>query len=193
MQQLRSVFSGAAVASGLLGALLVDAPANAAVYDFSFGAGVYGTITTGAAAADPGYQLVTGLTFDLLSGETSQGSDFSFMNQVASELETTAAYNPTTQAFINHYEGGDFDDLGNFSLPAPVEITPGAFSLGSSGLSGSVFLGSGLEYFDIQASLVILEPLPLPVPEPATWAMVTMGFLALGLAGYRAKTSQVVS
>ncbi len=144
MQQLRSVFSCAAVASGLLGALLVDAPANAAVYDFSFWAGVYGTITTGAAAADPGYQLVTGLTFDLLSGETSQGSDFSFMNQVASELETTAAYNPTTQAFINHYEGGDFDDLGNFSLPAPVEITPGAFSLGSSGLSGSVVLSSGL-------------------------------------------------
>jgi len=30
-----------------------------------------------------------------------------------------------------------------------------------------------------------VEGLPSPVPEPSTWAMMVLGFLGLGFAGYR--------
>jgi PEP-CTERM motif len=36
--------------------------------------------------------------------------------------------------------------------------------------------------------------LPSPVPEPSTWAMMVLGFLGLGFAGYRgAKTKAVAA
>lgn len=60
---------------------------KAATFDFSFGSGVDGTFTTGAVSpTDPGYHLVTGLTFDLLSGTDLNGNPFSFTGLVASTL-----------------------------------------------------------------------------------------------------------
>jgi PEP-CTERM motif len=39
-----------------------------------------------------------------------------------------------------------------------------------------------------------VEGLPSPVPEPSTWAMMVLGFLGLGFAGYcRAKTKAVAA
>jgi cholinesterase len=35
--------------------------------------------------------------------------------------------------------------------------------------------------------------LPSPVPEPSTWAMVLLGFLGLGFAGYRSARTKVVA
>jgi hypothetical protein len=43
-------------------------PASADVWSFSFGPTAYGTFTTGAAAVDPSYFLITDLTFTLLAG-----------------------------------------------------------------------------------------------------------------------------
>jgi hypothetical protein len=108
-------------------AVFTGASAQAAVFDFSFGPGVIGTFTTGAAAADPGFDLITGLTFGLLSGTDLSGVHFSFANEVASDFAAGAAFDPTTAAFINHSEGSTFDDIGGFGLP-DAEISGISFS-----------------------------------------------------------------
>src|SRR5260370_28166887 len=107
----------AAAALCLAGHVLTTAPARAAVFDFSFGPDAFGTFTTGAAAADPGYDLITGLTFDVLTGVDENNVPFSFTNEVGSGFEPGAAFNPTTDAFINHFAGGTFPDIGGFLTP----------------------------------------------------------------------------
>jgi hypothetical protein len=61
-------------------------PAKAEVFDFSFSKMSYGTFTTGAVGTDPGYELITGLTFALLSGRDEDAEHFSFTNVVALRL-----------------------------------------------------------------------------------------------------------
>jgi hypothetical protein len=38
-----------------------------------------------------------------------------------------------------------------------------------------------------------VEGLPSPVPEPSTWAMMVLGFLGLGFAGYRRVRTKAVA
>jgi len=97
-----------AIAAAVTG-LICGRPASAAVFDFSFGPDasgqvVDGTFTTGAASpTDPGYNLVTDMTFFLLffvpttSGPTRVGG-----SAAVRSLATGAAFNPRTDAFINH-------------------------------------------------------------------------------------------
>jgi hypothetical protein len=164
-------------------AVFTGASAQAAVFDFSFGPGVIGTFTTGAAAADPGFDLITGLTFGLLSGTDLSGVHFSFANEVASDFAAGAAFDPTTAAFINHSEGSTFDDIGGFGLP-DAEISGISFSQHSTSLEGNLELAP----FAVHGPLEIAEEVgavPAPVPEPSTWAMMLIGFAGLGFAGYK--------
>jgi hypothetical protein len=55
-----------AAAPSCLACVFANAPAKADVFESSFGSDAMGTFTTGAAANDPGYELITGLTFDVL-------------------------------------------------------------------------------------------------------------------------------
>jgi hypothetical protein len=103
----------AAVISCLTG-VFANASAKADVFDFNFGPDAMGTFTTGPAANDPGYELITGLTFDALSGSTDSGIQFAFNDVVAKDLQPGAAFNPTTGAFINHAAGQTFNNIGFF-------------------------------------------------------------------------------
>ena len=142
-----------------LTAAFADAPARADVFDFSFGPGVSGTFTTGAAAADAGYELITGLTFDLLSGKYIDGFAFSFTDVVGKDFEPGAAFNPASGAFINHAGGGAYDDVGDFFVaPAPGatgSIGGASFAHGSYSLAGVVISDSGNVDFTIDAPLAI--------------------------------------
>jgi hypothetical protein len=61
-----SVIYAATVAC--LAGVFASASVRPDVFDFSFGPQATGTFTTGAAANDPGYELITGLTFDVFKG-----------------------------------------------------------------------------------------------------------------------------
>jgi hypothetical protein len=176
-----------------LAGVFADAPAKAAVFDFSFGPDVFGTFTTGAASStDPGYDLITGLTFDLLSG--GPGSGINFSNLVTTSFATGAAFNPTTDAFVNHLGGVTSDDIGDFTIvvipnPVPgrppfsfIEVDGSSFSKGAQVFSAASFEMGGLGVpFSVQAPLTITS-----IPEPSTWAMMLIGFAGLGFVGYRA-------
>jgi hypothetical protein len=173
----------AAAVSCLVG-VFANASAQAEVFDFNFGPGVTGTFTTGASSpTDPGFDLITGLTFDLLSGDDDNDFPFSFTNLVASGFATDAAFNPTTAAFINHFAGMTFDDIGSFDLLPPDFVIDQSFSQDSRFIDGLV-VGDRFVAFSVFAPLVINE-LGTTVPEPSTWAMMLIGFAGLGFAGYQ--------
>jgi hypothetical protein len=112
---MRHASAVVAAAVFCLAGVFANGSARADVFDFSFGSGVSGTFTTGAAASDPGYELITGLTFDLLSGTYNDGFPFSFTNLVGQDFQPGAAFNPTTDAFINHATGALIVIWGAFS------------------------------------------------------------------------------
>ena len=103
---------GAAVVSCVAGVFAI-APAKADVFDFSFGAPscvneptspcASGRFATGNAASDPGFDLITGLTFNLLQGVAENGDFFSQTNLRAERRSRQGAAFQilTTDAFIN--------------------------------------------------------------------------------------------
>jgi hypothetical protein len=166
-----------------LAGVFANASAKADVFDFNFGLEASGTFTTGAAAPDPGFELITGLTFGVLSGQTEDGEKFAFKDVVGSDFAAGAAFDPTEEHFINHFGGGASDNIGRFLLPPSTEIDGPSFSVPGDELSGEI----QDESFRIGIPLTITRHLgtPTPVPEASTWAMMLFGFAGLGFLGYR--------
>jgi hypothetical protein len=175
-----------AAAVSCLAGVFANAPAKAAVFDFSFGPGAFGVFTTGAAAPnDPGYDLITGLTFDLLSGADFFGNKFSLTDLVGSDFQTGAAFNPTTGAFINHSFSHTIGDFTASGSGYTVTIFALSFSQKATYLSGLLKTD---EPFVVDTPLAVRKPtlgLAPSVPEPSTWAMMLLGFAGLALAGSR--------
>jgi hypothetical protein len=129
-----------------LASAFADGSARADVFGFSFGSGVSGTFTTGAAAADPGYQLITGLTFDLLSGVYEDGFPFSFTKVVGTGFKAGASFNPTTDEFTNDSAGGPDDGVGDFIVrdgPVFGSIQAESFMGQSQSLTGRLVNANG--------------------------------------------------
>jgi hypothetical protein len=92
--------------------LVVAAPASAStIYAFNFGGAAAGSFVTNGAAVDSGFELITSLTFDFVVTNDNVTHTGPF---TAISLESGAAYNPTTGAFINHFAGNSYDDIGLF-------------------------------------------------------------------------------
>jgi PEP-CTERM motif len=185
-----------AAAVSCLAGVFAIAPAKADLFDFSFGPGVSGTFTTGAAASDPGYRLITGLTFGLLSGVDDNDLPFSLANVVGKGFKPGAAFNPTTDEFTNDSPGGPNTDVGDFSVedgPVVGSIEGASFMERSHSLAGRlVFANGGIANFEIGAPLVITLKTATPVPEASTWAMLLLGFGGLGLAVRRRRLGAVL-
>jgi hypothetical protein len=124
MRRFACVSMSVAVTTWLITVALGTATATAGTFHFSFGTGAFGSFTTGAAAVDPGYELVTGLTFDELSGFYDYPPTFfEFTNQLATSLQPGAAFNPTTGAFINHFARDTYHDIeGSSRCPRLVNM-----------------------------------------------------------------------
>ncbi|HEY1863789.1 MAG TPA: PEP-CTERM sorting domain-containing protein [Roseiarcus sp.] len=191
-----SAVSAAAVVSCVV-AVFAIAPAKAGDFEFSFGAPscaneptspcVLGEFATGGAANDPGFELITGLHFNLLQGTAENGDFFSYADLRAEEFQAGAAFNPTTDAFINSGEV-PADNIGDLQVPfagGEFFIDGGSFAQSSGSFSGFFATADGPKPFKIEAPLVITRETAATVPEASTWVMLLLGFGGLGLAASR--------
>lgn len=172
----------------LVGLALAALPARAEIFQFDFSTRAQGTLTTAGGSLDPGYDLILNLTFDFLTGEDDGGDPVHIRNTAAINLQRGAAYNPTTGAFINHGSGGTVANIGDFDLPQGgiTKIDGSSFSADSMAVGGISI--EGVE-FQIPGALVI-TPVPSPIPELQTWAMLLMGFGGLVYSSRRKKLSR---
>jgi hypothetical protein len=169
--------------------LFANGPAKAATFNFSIGPNAVGTFTTfNGGSADPGYDLITTLTFDRLSGTEESGTPFSFTNVEATTFQVGAAFNPTTHAFVNHFLGDTFHDIGNFDLSNGVAIVGSPFGEPTP-LEGVV---NGTT-FSVNGRLVITPVVgnvgapPPATPLPAAFPLFATGLGALGLLSWHRK------
>src|SRR5689334_4987887 len=70
-----------------------------------------GSFTTGGPATDPGYDLLTSMTFDFITDDSGTVYSGPFTTTGPSPFETGAAYNPASGEFVNHFAGGTYDDF----------------------------------------------------------------------------------
>jgi hypothetical protein len=185
--------SGAPLVYGLC-LVFASAPAKADVFEFNFGPDVSGTFTTGAASSvDPGYELITGLTFTTFNPPNLKVIPPPG-NWVASHFQPDAAFNPSTDAFINHAGGKTVDDIGGFGITSVKNglikgiINGSSFEETSGSIDGRIAVRAYVEAFSVEAPLEISKSLT-PIPEPSTWAMMLLGLAGLGLTAFRTKPS----
>jgi hypothetical protein len=182
---------GARVTLALLSLGFAASAQASTIYNFTFtlsgGTNTTGSFTTdGASPLDPGYELLTSLTFDQLIGFPSGTSYGPF---TCTEFDPNAAYNPTTQTFINH-AGGEAhpEDVGELLFP---DIVNGYFlvynnvGFGKLGdpLSGDIYLVSANERVDFaRGTLASITPAATAaVPEPTSIALLASGLVGVVL------------
>jgi hypothetical protein len=97
-----------------------------------------GTFSTGTASTDDaGYFLLTGPTFTALRDVGVTGI-LNTGGLTTTSFEAGSAYDPTTQAFINHNGGVTFANIGNVVVSGstrPINLDP-SFVLGASFVQG---------------------------------------------------------
>ena len=107
-----------------------------------------------------------------------------------------------------YYDVATFDGFDSFSVASTFQLLANyqysviltTFTQAASGFQDGVpFQGFGHAFVDpvftidpsvaglysLQLSPGVLNALPSAVPEPSTWAMMLIGFVGLGFAGYR--------
>jgi phospholipase/lecithinase/hemolysin len=134
--------------------------------------------TDSAANLNPGYEALVpelqAMFPDATFGLSNWGPDYDQILNNPSEYGLTNTTDPCDNLFANP--------------PAPVCSTPDQyFYYYNSHPSDAVhkIVGSEL-YAEVQG-------LPSPVPEPSTWAMMLLGFLGLGFAGYRSAKAKAIA
>ena len=134
--------------------------------------------TDSAANLNPGYTaLVPELQKmfpDATFGLSNWGPDYDQILNNPAQFGLTNTTDPCDNLFANP--------------PAPICSTPDQFFYYfNSHPSDAVHKIVGGDLF------TEVEGLPSPVPEPSTWAMMVLGFLGLGFAGYRSARTKAVA
>lgn len=163
----------------------------ATIYDFTFTNVAQlegeGTFTTGAASGtDAGYFLLTGLTFTALR---DTGGTLNTGSLLQTAFEPGSAYDPTTEAFINHYAGNTYTDYGGgFVIGSTTpndfdgaEVDSDSFSRGGSDNG----LGVDGDPFQVSSYALLTITPAATVPEPPAIAVLATGLL--GLLGWRTR------
>ena len=134
--------------------------------------------TDSAANLNPGYEALVpelqAMYPDATFGLSNWGPDYDQILNNPAQYGLTNTTDPCDNLFANP--------------PAPVCSTPDQyFYYYNSHPSDAVHQIVGGElYTEVQG-------LPSPVPEPSTWAMMVLGFLGLGFAGYRSARTKAVA
>jgi hypothetical protein len=181
--------AAALVAAGAFAA----SPASADTYDFSFLGANYsasGSFTTGAAdtANDGGYNIIA------LTGTLTSANPFLLQGDFS--LSGGNAPDVTTADWLLSADGAF--DYSNIYVPGSLSFAGGGFLASGSGLNGAfelnIFNAVASNYPSCGASDCaavfpdqgLYNPGDLgavtitAVPEPATWAMMLLGFAAIG-------------
>jgi PEP-CTERM motif len=200
---MRNLIASAVVAS----ALGVAAPASAAVLYSNpalSGAAVSIPNTLGFSYASAAAQSAT-LTFRLLGIGSVDGQN-SYQDNLAVALNAinlfTASFslngggasgilaNPAGASFSNYVTGAGTFDGGSVDFSVPVSLLAGnnsfSFAYSAPGASNGGGQSLGDEGFNI--TNVVLSS---AVPEPATWAMMIVGFALVGASMRRRTTTRV--
>jgi hypothetical protein len=189
----KSVASG--VCAALLGTVLLALPAQAALFDFSFNSGLGGNVSGSGlftATGGPGTYTVTNVSGTITDADTS-----------GPVLPGTFTFNSAT----NGYAGGDsllyfpaavipgnttpgFVDFGGISFSAGSLL----FNIGGNQQTGAVVyvLNDSIQDpngYCCQAGSTPINLSVSAVPEPATWAMMILGFMGVGFMAYRRKNN----
>lgn len=160
--------------------------ANGATYAFTAGS-TTGTITTGSAATqDSAYYLLQGIKFDKFI-DFDTGAEFKNLSSLY--LENGAAFNPSTNDFATlRYGSYVYGSSGAFDFAEEADdfdrirfytsgLSVGEIITASGSNPAGVFMSSGRLRVQVPGS-----PAGGAVPEPATWAMMMLGFSMVGAA-----------
>lgn len=153
MRYARYASAVCAAAVACLAGVFVIAPAKADTFDFSFGVSsggppcsfesppcASGTFTTDGAASDPGFELITGLTFNVLQGETTTGFPFIVTNEVGKNFRAGSGVQSNNPRVRQPLGRPRVNDIGGFQLEGKAlgSIEGLSFAEITSGLSGNL-------------------------------------------------------
>ena len=189
--------SGSIMAAGVAAALMVSSAARGATYDFTFTGGAddptvraTGTFTTNAAND----AIVSGsgiFSFDANTDEAAtlvpgngQIQDLTFDNVFPIDASNGILFQ------------GETDKSFVFNIYAPTEtiLNVGVETAWASAQDGGGFLYASLSYSGACSNCTAVGSLTIGVPEASTWAMLGLGFAALGFAGWRrSHTARAIS
>ena len=171
------MYRASLIATALSVALSQAVPASAAVIPFS------GTATaTANVGADPSCPVFQGLASG--SGTSSSYGAFTYSHTAC----TTGATGPVTGTYIINFGVDQFS--GNFSGTSAATATMGLFDLlfTYNITTGTGRFAGGTGSFNQVGSVDVRGGPPsrltlnfTAVPEPATWAMMLLGFAGIGL------------
>lgn len=182
--------------------MIAAAPVHAAVV---FNEAVSGDVDIFTAAVDsmgqptrtfiPLTPGTNGFSGSLSSGNGGDSSDFIPFEILAGQTLTSLSVfiknslvNSGTQIYLSStsFSSGDFFidvPLGNFSTALP-NLGPGTYGL---------LLGNGVVVLDYDVELQVAGAPVAAVPEPATWALMLLGFGFVGGAMRAAKRKQKIT
>jgi hypothetical protein len=187
---------------GLLAALVLSAPASAAVINIGFEQGLTGWTTNGNVVVD-NTGAFSGTFSALLTAENPHNAPPTSLSQVFNlnsgetvtfyarftGLQQNAAGQDTANVTIG-LPGQYTNVLASWVLPANVGIgawqtisftAPSAGSYEFRALVDNVANSSGFSTLRIDS----VQPISSAVPEPSTWAMMIIGFAGVGFLAYR--------
>jgi hypothetical protein len=187
---IRTWLASAAIA----GALAAPGVANATIVDLTISGSLDGHSYTGT------------LSLDVTDGQATSGTGtLSILGFTNAPLVLITTSSPGNEGNPVGYRANDGTDYFNTGKAYPIDTrgllfdvnttTPvwGAYPLfaiwsntSQAGYSAAVTgVVDGVEYYNIQGSAALSSA----VPEPSTWAMLLVGFVGLGFAGYRRATA----
>lgn len=191
----RSVFGGVAAATAFLLGAISSEPATAAVYDFSFTTANYtasGTLTTDSSNDVLNINgTVTGTTS--LTDSTT-GPIGGLITQAGTPPGQGTYTSPITGQAWN------YNDVLYPSGPQLVDNNGLLFTFGTDSMKldiGNIYTVGSTYYFSVDAPSSLYNPgdvvvsggITAAVPEPATWAMMILGFTGVGFMAYRRRSA----